>query len=113
LTASRGQVLSKDETDSIRTNVMWVAARVLGYNDPNLDVFEFAEACGVDTRTPSGYPRSGHITAGLRGGSYGRYCKPERGSTTTIPGSSPGQAAICVTFFGCSRRRRSVRTTFS
>ncbi|MER7166800.1 hypothetical protein ABT336_12150 [Micromonospora sp. NPDC000207] len=46
---------------------MWVTAQVLAYNDPNLDVYEYAEACGVNTRTASGRPRSGHITAGLRG----------------------------------------------
>jgi hypothetical protein len=58
--------LDPAETDAIRANVMWVVAQVLGYGDPNLDPFEFAEACGVDTRTPSGRPRSGVITAGLR-----------------------------------------------
>lgn len=55
-----------DEVERIRLNVMWVTAQVLGYNDPNFDEYEFAEACGVDTTTPSGKPRSGHITAGLR-----------------------------------------------
>lgn len=68
--------LDKAGTDAIRMNVMWVTAQVLGYNDPNLDVYEFAEACGVETRTPSGYPKSGVITAGLRsklqGGGYAR-----------------------------------------
>lgn len=58
--------LSPEETDCVRTNVMWVAAQVLGHADPNFDVFEFAEWCGVDTRTSSGRPRSGHIPAGLR-----------------------------------------------
>jgi len=29
-------------------------------------VYEFAEWCGVDTTTPSGRPRSGHIPTGLR-----------------------------------------------
>lgn len=56
-------------TDCVRINVMWVVAQVLGHADPNLatmDIYEFAEACGVDTRTPSGSPRSGVITAGLR-----------------------------------------------
>ncbi|WP_125677349.1 hypothetical protein [Amycolatopsis sp. WAC 04182] len=60
------KVLSPDETDCVRTNVMWVAAQALGHADPNFDVFEFAEWCGVDTRTPAGRPRSGHILAGLR-----------------------------------------------
>ncbi|MEU8158143.1 hypothetical protein AB0B94_31195 [Micromonospora sp. NPDC048986] len=62
--------LAPEETDTIRLNVMWVTAQVLAYNDPNFDVYEFAEACGVDTTTPSGRPRSGHITAGLRGAAY-------------------------------------------
>jgi hypothetical protein len=46
-------------------NVMWVAAQVLGHRDPNFDEYEFAEACGVDTRTASGR-KSGTIRAGLR-----------------------------------------------
>jgi hypothetical protein len=58
--------LSPHETDRVRTNVMWVAAQVLGHTDPNFDVYEFAEACGVNTRTPSGRPRSGGIIAGIR-----------------------------------------------
>jgi hypothetical protein len=58
--------LIPQQTDNVRTNVMWVAAQVLGFNDPNFDVYEFAEACGVDTRTSSGRPKSGHITSGLR-----------------------------------------------
>lgn len=58
--------LDRDETESVRTNVMWVVAQVLLNADPNLDPYEFAEACGVNTRTRSGRPRSGHITAGLR-----------------------------------------------
>lgn len=60
------QALTARETDAVRMNVMWVVAQVLGHADPNLDPFEFADACGVDTRTPSGRPRSGVITAGLR-----------------------------------------------
>jgi hypothetical protein len=45
--------------------VMWVVAQVLGHADPNFDVYEFAEACGVNTRTRSGR-RDGGIEAGLR-----------------------------------------------
>ena len=70
----------KPETDSIRMNVMWVTAQVLRYNDPNLDEFEFAEACGVKTTTRSGRPRDGGITAGLRfkadGDGIRRCCRP-------------------------------------
>lgn len=58
--------LKSEETNLVRLNAMWVAAQVLGYNDPNFNEYEFAEACGVDTRTPSGRPNSGHISAGLR-----------------------------------------------
>lgn len=63
--------LKSEETDNVRLNAMWVAAQVLGYNDPNFNEFEFAEACGVNTRTPSGRPNSGHITAGLRVRQFG------------------------------------------
>lgn len=58
--------LDRRQTDIVRMNVMWVTAQVLLHADPNLDPFEYAEACGVDTSTPSGRPRSGVITAGLR-----------------------------------------------
>jgi hypothetical protein len=62
------QQLTTAETDKVRTNVMWVVAQVLGHADPNFDVFEFAEWCGVNTKTSAGRPRSGHIPAGLRYG---------------------------------------------
>ena len=68
--------LTPQETSCVRLNVMWVVAQVLGHNDPNLDPYEFAEACGVDTRTPSGRPRSGHIVAGLRHDSSGQLAGP-------------------------------------
>jgi hypothetical protein len=58
--------LDRGQTAAVRMNVMWVTAQVLAHADPNLDPFEYAEACGVETRTPSGRPRSGVITAGLR-----------------------------------------------
>jgi hypothetical protein len=64
------------QTENVRTNVMWVVAQVLGHHDPNLDIYRFAEACGVDTRTPSGRPRSGFIAAGLRHDSIGRLAGP-------------------------------------
>ncbi len=65
--SNRGsRVLTDEETAFVRTNVMWVVGQVLLEDDPNLDVFEFAQACGVNTDTPSGRPRSGHITAGFR-----------------------------------------------
>lgn len=55
---------------------MWVVAQVLGHRDPNFDEYEFAEACGVDTRTRSGRPRSGHIAYGLRRDAGGCYDRP-------------------------------------
>jgi hypothetical protein len=48
------QFLTEDETDRVRTNVMWVAAQVLGHADPNFDVHEFAEACGINTSRSAG-----------------------------------------------------------
>ena len=69
----RGPQLPEAETENIRMNVMWVTAQVLGYEDPNFDVYEFAEACGVETRTRSGRLNGG-IEAGVRveGGRYAR-----------------------------------------
>lgn len=68
------RVLAPGETDIVRMNVMWVTAQVLGHADPNFDEYEFAEACGVETRTRSGH-RNGGISAGLRKAD-GRYCRP-------------------------------------
>jgi hypothetical protein len=53
-------VLSVGESMKVRTNVMWVAAQVLGYSDPNFDVHEFAAACGVHGIHP------GFISGGIR-----------------------------------------------
>lgn len=70
------QVLTDRETDTVRLNVMWVAAQVLGHTDPNFSPTEFAAACGV-----YGVP-DGWIYAGLRiqdGGlriQDGRYARP-------------------------------------
>lgn len=58
-------ILDTEETSSVRMNVMWVAAQVLGHADPNFDVYEFAEACDVNTRTRTGR-QNGGIEAGLR-----------------------------------------------
>lgn len=66
------QILNEEEADSVRTNVMWVAAQVLGYSDPNFDVQEFADACGVNT---SRFASRGWIDNGLRQ-SYGEYMRP-------------------------------------
>lgn len=61
--------LSGSETDTVRTNVMWVTAQVLAYNDPNFDVVEFAAACDVAETRP------GILRAGLRG-QEGIYQRP-------------------------------------
>jgi hypothetical protein len=42
-------------------NVMWVVAQVLGYADPNFDVYEFAEARGVPTMTGHAAGRQGRL----------------------------------------------------
>jgi hypothetical protein len=67
--------LDAHQTDTVRMNVMWVAAQALGYADPNFDPYEFAEACGVNTLTKYGR-RNGGITAGLRRDLAGRYHRP-------------------------------------
>ncbi|MFP1663553.1 hypothetical protein ACLCDR_19150 [Streptomyces cavourensis] len=67
-------VLSEEDTDRVRTNVMWVVAQTLGYSDPNFDVYEFAEACGVNTRTKQG-AKDGSIASGLRTW-HGQYARP-------------------------------------
>lgn len=62
------EVLNEWRTDAVRTNVMWVTAQVLLHADPNLDLHEYAEACGVPhriTRNRNGQ-RSGSIPAGIR-----------------------------------------------
>jgi len=60
--------LTPDETENVLINVMWVTAQVLRNLDPNLDVHEFAEACGVprSRRLNSNGKPSGVITHGLR-----------------------------------------------
>lgn len=60
--------LTETEADNVRINVMWVAAQVLKYQRPDLDVHEFAEACGTPDSfrlRRDGSP-SGMIDAGIR-----------------------------------------------
>ncbi|WP_285033867.1 hypothetical protein [Mycolicibacterium sp. lyk4-40-TYG-92] len=60
--------LDPTETAAVRTNVMWVTAQVLRHMDPNLDLHEYATACGVPrsiTHRTNG-SRSDVITYGLR-----------------------------------------------
>src|SRR6478752_6232633 len=62
------KVLDTDEANHIRTNVMWVTAQVLLHSDPNLDILEYAEACGIPrriTHNRDGRP-SGVLDAGIR-----------------------------------------------
>ena len=63
------ETLSATQTAAVRMNVMWVTAQVLAYNDPNFDVIEFAEACGVEGS-------AGWIKAGLRRSTNGGYAAP-------------------------------------
>ena len=61
-------MLTPDETETIRVNVMWVAAQALADHDPNFDIHAFAEAAGVDESyrlRKDGTP-SGGIAAGIR-----------------------------------------------
>jgi hypothetical protein len=73
------EVLSPQETDRVRMNAMWVVAQVLMHADPNLDVHEFAEACGLPRRlTHNAHGRgepSGFVDAGIRTVN-GRVCRP-------------------------------------
>lgn len=60
--------LSDGETDTLKMNVMWVTAQVIMHSDPNFDIHEFAEACGLPrrwTHNRDGRP-SGALLAGIR-----------------------------------------------
>ncbi len=92
-TRAGDRVLNDQETDAVRTNVMWVTAQVLGYHDPNFNVYEFAEACGVDIRTRRG-DLDGSIRAGVRE-QYGRYMRP--GTWEFDLSSSPRRRATSTT----------------
>lgn len=69
------EVLTEQQTDSVRMNVMWVAAQVLGYNDPNFDVHEFADACGVRAYNRHGH-KDGTIDGGTRRKADSSYARP-------------------------------------
>ncbi|GER23285.1 hypothetical protein NCCP1664_17810 [Zafaria cholistanensis] len=63
-----GKQLEPHEADIIKMNVMWVTAQVLMHEDPNLDITEFAVACGLPrhlTHNKDGRP-SGALMAGIR-----------------------------------------------
>jgi hypothetical protein len=61
--------------DRVRMNVMWVVAQVLLYNDHDLDVYEFAKACGVGVDYRNGKPTTA-IARGLRRYSIRALCRP-------------------------------------
>jgi hypothetical protein len=69
------QTLSDEESGRVRMNAMWVTAQVLIHADPNLDIYEFAEACGVPVRNSRGQVNRG-IEYGLRRDPDGRYHQP-------------------------------------
>lgn len=68
--------LPRQHAMNVRTNAMWVAAQVLAHRDPNFDVGEFAEACGV-----TGLSRAA-LEAGLRGSVTTGYQQPGTRSGT-------------------------------
>lgn len=67
--------LAPVETETVVMNVMWVTAQVLGHRDPNFDVYEYAEACGVKTKNRDGSRNRG-ILAGIRTEADGSYSTP-------------------------------------
>jgi len=87
--------LNADETDCVKLNVMWVAAQVLSYSDPNFDAHEFAEACGVShgfIYTNRG-SKSGVITAGLRSDQGGFHRPGTYTSALPEPSNAPNGTA--------------------
>ena len=71
-------VLDDGKTDRLRINVVWVTAQVLMHADPNLDLAEFALACGVDRDFiyKSGRRVNGWLTNGIRVDMEGRVTPP-------------------------------------
>lgn len=60
--------LTPEETDRVKLNVMWVTAQVLMHEDPNLQILEYAQACGLPrniTHNKDGRV-SGALMAGIR-----------------------------------------------
>jgi hypothetical protein len=62
------ELLTAEEAENVKVNVMWVTAQVLLYADPNFHVGEFAVACGISKRIThrSDGKFSGALAAGLR-----------------------------------------------
>ncbi|MFE5790425.1 hypothetical protein [Rhodococcus erythropolis] len=64
---STDKVLTTEETDRLRWNVVLVTAQVLMHSDPNLDLTEFAIACGLPPRLTGEISRpNGSLKAGIR-----------------------------------------------
>jgi len=82
-------VLSPDQTDYLRTNVMWVTAQVLKHADPNLDLHEYAAACGVPrsiTHRSNGSPSDAIV--------YGVRWNPTDDSSVQKPGAPLWRARL-------------------
>lgn len=102
-TKAGDEQLSPRETDNVRLNVAWVTAQVLGHADPNLNITEFADACGVLE------DRAGILKAGLRAWN-GRYAKPgtyDYDEDNTDPSSANDTPANAGTTSTPDDRRRS------
>ncbi len=70
--------LTADETERVRANVTFVTAQVLKHADPQLDLYEYAAACGVPRRIThhgDGKP-NGTLEYGLRFDDAGRAVQP-------------------------------------
>lgn len=66
-TKAKPEVLDRDDTDRLRWNVVLVTAQVLKYSDPNLNLAEFAIACGLPFRLTGTIERpDGGLKAGIR-----------------------------------------------
>jgi hypothetical protein len=88
--------LDPAEADIVRLNVMWVTAQVLAHQDPQFDVYEFAEACGVPARMiyTSRGQRSGVITSGLRQDEHGYHYPGTYSSAPPVPGEPDPAAPV-------------------
>jgi hypothetical protein len=83
------EVLDAAETGYLRTNVMWATAQVLKNADPNLDLHEYAAACGV--------PRSiTHRTNGQHSDAifYGLRWKDSQAEVLDTPGAPIRQVRV-------------------
>lgn len=70
--------LDEKQTGIVQLNVAWVVGQVLGHAGLLTadDIYEWADACGCQTSTLSGRPRSGHIKFGFRWRGDGVFAAP-------------------------------------